>query len=193
MYDLASLNAARRHHRRHHGHRHHNRADGMMSGAQGARLATFAGAKLAEAAVGAGLGYMDAYSGEPMFFQSKDDPTSGIGLKAGLALVSNAAQLAMLWTGTNFGSYRTMGVLGDALDGAVAGTASASFVSYMYLQGNTYGAAKRSKETSTKGVDYSAPMREMGVGAGGFDPGYGGDAVSSGQRAGAVDPFAGYR
>jgi hypothetical protein len=159
-----------------------------MSGAKGARLAQFAGAKAAEALVGAGLGYMDAYSGEPMFFQSKDDPTSGIGLKAGLAILSNLGQLGMLWTGYSFGK---MGALGDVLDGAVAGTASASFVSYMYLQGNTYGAAKRSKESSgsatSLGIDYSAPAPQMG---GGF---VGGDAVSGGLHAGASDQFYGYR
>lgn len=160
MYDLATLNAAKRHkHRRHHHRR--NRADGGMFSSKTAHLTRFAGAKVFEGLVSGGLGAMDGNTGEAVFFQSTDkagkvDPTSGIGLKALLALGANTAELVRILVGHSFGDK--MGLLGDAIDGAFEGTASASWCSWTYLQGLTYGKAKRLAEEKKTGtgarVDY---------------------------------------
>ncbi len=155
MYDLATLNAAKRH-RHHHGRRHRNRAEGgmfAMTATKTGNLTRFAGAKVFEGLVSGGLGAMDGNTGEAVFFQSTDaggkvDPTSGIGMKALLALGANTAELVRIMLGHSFGAK--LGLVGDAIDGAIEGTASASWCSWTYLQGLTYGKAKRLAEEKGK-------------------------------------------
>jgi len=168
MYSLASLNAARRHRRHHRHHHRHNRAE-AMSGSKRDQLAYFAGQKGVGGAVSGLLGYMDSYNGEPTFFATAGDPTSGVGLKAMVAIAGNLAQAFQIWTGRFMG--KSMGALGNVIDGAIAGTADAGWFSWTYVQGNTYGAAKKASESpphKTSGVGFNydgAPEpRAMGVG-----------------------------
>lgn len=159
MYDLATLNAAKRHR---HSRRHRNRAEGgmfAMTATKTANLVRFGGAKVFEGLVSGGLGAMDGNTGEAVFFQSTDaagkvDPTSGIGLKALLALGANTAELVRIMVGHSFGDK--LGLIGDAIDGAIEGTASASWCSWTYLQGLTYGKAKRLAEEKGKGAGAGA-------------------------------------
>ena len=200
MFDLSSLNQSRG--RRHHGRTRHrrNRAEGGSSfrGAGGpATVGHYLARKGAETLVGGAFGYMEGYSGEPVFFQTKGDPTSGIGLKALTALMSNGAELAQLFTGWSFKSVtKGMPELGTMLDGAVEGTASASWVAYIFTQGNTYGAGKRAKEKAagTAGVDYAkakrlAPDTRVRPEAAPEAPPA---AVTHAARAAQADPFYGY-
>lgn len=193
MYDFASLNAARRH--KHKGHRHHrNRAGGgmfSMTEAKMASLTKFGMSKIAEGGISALLGAMDGNTGEAVFFQSTDasgkvDPTSGVGLKALLALTTNAAELVRLFAGHSFGAK--MGLLGEVIDGTIEGAASASWCSWSYLQGLTYGKAKRLAAAgplvNTKGrVDY----RSRELGAGGVPQGQGHAAPQTAARSSGVD------
>lgn len=166
MYSLASLNAARRH-RRHRHHHRHNRAE-AMSGSKKDQMMYFVGQKGIGGAVAGLLGYMDSYNGEPTFFATAGDPTSGVGLKAMVAIAGNLAQAFQIWTGRFMG--KSMGALGNVIDGAIAGTADAGWFSWTYVQGNTYGSAKKASEShKTSGVGFNydgAPQpRAMGQGA----------------------------
>jgi hypothetical protein len=159
MYDLATLNAAKRHK---HSRRHRNRAEGgmfAMTATKASNLVRFGTSKFFEGFVSAGLGAMDGNTGEAVFLQSTDaggkvDPTSGIGLKALLALGANAAELVRILAGHSFGNK--YGLVGDAIDGVFEGTASASWCSWTYLQGLTYGKAKRLAEEKGKGAGAGA-------------------------------------
>ncbi len=199
MFTLSSLNQSRG--RRSHGRRRHgrNRAEGGSSfrGAGGAdTLGHYLARKGVETLVGGAFGYMEGYSGEPVFFQTKGDPTSGIGLKALTAIVSNGAELAQLFTGWSFKRITTgMPELGHMLDGAVEGAASASWVAWFFTQGNTYGAGKRAKEkaAATAGVDYSKARRlapDTRVHADAPPPAPA--AVQQAARAAQADPWFGY-
>lgn len=161
MYDLATLNAAKRH--SHKGsRRHRNRADGgmfAMTASKTSKLVKFGSVKFFEGFFSAGLGAMDGNTGEPVFIQSTDaagkvDPTSGIGLKAILALSVNTVELVRILAGHSFGDK--YGLVGDAIDGAVEAAGSASWCSWSYLQGLTYGKAKRLTEEKGKGAGAGA-------------------------------------
>jgi len=171
-FGLSAMNATRGHHLAHYSHSHHNRQEAHEGGTKKEARAThgtyFLGQKLFEFGVAGWLGYMEGYSGEPMFFSS--NPATAVGLKFLGLVVLNTVEIARIWFDHSF--QNQLGAKAGAFfDGALAGTTSAFTVAWTYDYANSAGNAKRAAETpatppakTTGGVDYSKSRpRQLGA------------------------------
>ena len=134
----------------------HNRSDTQIVPAQtkGQAFAHLGAQKFVEGILAFALGALDAGGGEPQFLTSAADPNAGFGLKALLAFLFNGAQIGFLATGWT-PSKKIGGALGAAADGALAGAASASWITFAYAQGNLFGTARATAATKGVELDYT--------------------------------------